>query len=48
MVKNLFLPIEIVPCEIIREKDGLALSSRNVYLSQEQRQEALLLSILYI
>ncbi|AXH13342.1 pantoate--beta-alanine ligase [Halarcobacter bivalviorum] len=44
MVKNLFLPIEIVPCEIVREKDGLALSSRNVYLSQTQRQKALLIS----
>lgn len=44
MVNTLFLPIEIVPCEIVREKDGLALSSRNIYLTQEQRQEALLLS----
>ena len=44
MVKNLFLPINIVPCEIVRENDGLALSSRNVYLNGEQRQEALLIS----
>jgi len=44
MVKNLFLPIEIVPCEIIREKDGLALSSRNIYLDETQRKEALLIS----
>ncbi|WP_428024264.1 pantoate--beta-alanine ligase [Arcobacter sp.] len=44
MVKNLFLPINIVECEIIREADGLALSSRNVYLTQEQRKEALAIS----
>jgi pantoate--beta-alanine ligase len=44
MVKDLFLPINIVPCEIIREDDGLALSSRNIYLDPEQRLEALLIS----
>ncbi|MGB1227716.1 MAG: pantoate--beta-alanine ligase, partial [Poseidonibacter sp.] len=44
MVKNLFLPINIIPCEIVREKDGLAMSSRNVYLDQTQRKDALLLS----
>ncbi len=44
MVKDLFLPIMIVPCEIVREGDGLALSSRNVYLSQEERTIALALS----
>jgi len=44
MVKNLFLDINIVPCEIVREKDGLALSSRNIYLSETQRKEALLIS----
>ncbi len=44
MVKHLFLPIMIVPCEIVREGDGLALSSRNVYLSLEERQTALSLS----
>ncbi len=44
MVKDLFLPINIVPCDIVREKDGLALSSRNVYLTEMQRQDALLLS----
>ncbi len=44
MVKDLFLPINIVECEIVRETDGLALSSRNVYLSDEQRQEALKIS----
>ena len=44
MVQNLYLPTEIVPCEIVREHDGLALSSRNVYLSDEERKRALLLS----
>lgn len=44
MVKNLFLDINIVPCEIVREKDGLALSSRNVYLNDTQRKDALLIS----
>jgi len=44
MVKNLYLDINIVPCEIIREEDGLALSSRNVYLTKEQREKALLIS----
>lgn len=44
MVKTLFLDLEIIPCEIVREDDGLALSSRNVYLNHEQRKEALLLS----
>lgn len=44
MVKNFFLPINIIPCEIIREDDGLALSSRNVYLNPTQRKDALLIS----
>ncbi len=44
MVKHLFLNVKIVPCEIIRESDGLALSSRNIYLSEEERKKALLLS----
>lgn len=43
MVKSLFLDLEIVPCEIVREDDGLALSSRNAYLDTMQRKEALLL-----
>ncbi|WP_104740606.1 pantoate--beta-alanine ligase [Helicobacter bizzozeronii] len=41
MVADLFLDVEIVPCAIVRDHDGLALSSRNVYLSASQRQEAL-------
>lgn len=41
MVKHYFMNVKIVPCEIVRDKDGLALSSRNVYLSSEDRQKAL-------
>jgi len=44
MVDNLYMDINIVECEIIREADGLAMSSRNVYLSKEQREESLKIS----
>lgn len=44
MVTDLNLDVVIVPCPIVREADGLALSSRNVYLSADQRREALVLS----
>ncbi len=40
MVHLLSLPVEIVPCPIIREKDGLAMSSRNLRLSEEARRQA--------
>ncbi|WP_154569772.1 pantoate--beta-alanine ligase [Helicobacter pylori] len=41
LVKDLLLDIEIVPCEIARDDDNLALSSRNVYLDATQRKQAL-------
>jgi len=44
MVANFNLNIEIIPMETVRENDGLALSSRNVYLDELQRKEALKLS----
>ena len=44
MVADLNMDIEIIGCPIIREKDGLAKSSRNTYLSAEERQAALVLS----
>jgi pantoate--beta-alanine ligase len=44
MVQDLNLPVEIVGMPIIREPDGLALSSRNVYLEEDERQHALVLS----
>ena len=44
MVRDLNYPIEIVICPIIREPDGLAMSSRNIYLNGGERQAALCLS----
>ena len=44
MVRDLNMDIEIVGCQIIREEDGLAKSSRNTYLSSEERKAALILS----
>jgi pantoate--beta-alanine ligase len=44
MVRDLNLPVEIVIGPIVREPDGLAMSSRNAYLDSQQRQQALVLS----
>lgn len=44
MVADLNQPVEIVPCPTLREPDGLAMSSRNVNLTAEQREQALVLN----
>lgn len=44
MVKDLNVPVEIIQCPIVREESGLALSSRNKYLSEEGKKDALVLS----
>ena len=44
MVFDLNFDLEIIPCPIVREKDGLAMSSRNSYLTLEERKAALVLS----
>lgn len=43
MVRDLDFPVEVVVCPIVREPDGLAMSSRNVYLSVDERQAATVL-----
>ncbi|GKX29580.1 pantothenate synthetase [Vallitalea longa] len=40
MVKDLNMPVDIITCPIVREKDGLALSSRNAYLNNDERKQA--------
>ncbi|MHB1462869.1 MAG: pantoate--beta-alanine ligase [Armatimonadota bacterium] len=44
MVADLNMPVEVVPCPTVREQQGLAMSSRNTYLSDEQKQTALVIS----
>jgi pantoate--beta-alanine ligase len=44
MVDDLNIPVEIVPCDTVREPDGLAKSSRNVYLNDEERRQAVILA----
>ena len=41
MVQDLFIPTQLIPCPIIRESDGLAMSSRNRYLSASERKTAI-------
>lgn len=43
MVNDLKMPVDIIVCPIVRETDGLAMSSRNVYLSEDERKDALAL-----
>ena len=44
MVKNYFMDVNIIPCDIVRDDNGLALSSRNMYLEGEEKTRALCLS----
>jgi len=44
MVKQFFMSVEIISVDTLREKDGLAMSSRNIYLTKEERVEALKIS----
>jgi len=44
MVEDMNIDTEVIPCPIVREDDGLALSSRNTYLDEQERKDALVLS----
>ncbi|OPX27257.1 MAG: pantoate--beta-alanine ligase [Campylobacteraceae bacterium 4484_166] len=44
MIRDFFMDIEIVPCETVREINGLAVSSRNIYLKSDQLQKSLKIS----
>ncbi|MGD9717943.1 MAG: pantoate--beta-alanine ligase [Sulfurimonadaceae bacterium] len=44
MVQQMFMDVNVIPVDTVREKDGLALSSRNAYLTPQERQEALKIS----
>ncbi|RRS30609.1 MAG: pantoate--beta-alanine ligase [Epsilonproteobacteria bacterium (ex Lamellibrachia satsuma)] len=44
MVRNYFMDVNIIPCEIVRDERGLALSSRNMYLHGDEKERALCLS----
>lgn len=44
MVRDLNIPVEIIDCPIVRESDGLAMSSRNTYLTPKERKDALVLN----
>lgn len=44
MVRDTHQPVDLIICPIVRESDGLAMSSRNIYLSEEERKQAVVLS----
>jgi len=44
MVRDLDLDVQVVPCTTVREEDGLAMSSRNSYLSDNERRQAVCLN----
>lgn len=43
MVRDLHMDLEVIVCPIVREEDGLAMSSRNIYLNEDERSQALVL-----